>query len=66
MDINRKTAYKVLLRMEQTDAYSNIELNAQLKQEQPDSRVLSGNWFMVLQREDCIWISSCHSWYQEG
>ena len=37
MDINRKTAYKVLLRMEQTDAYSNIELNAQLKQEQPDS-----------------------------
>ncbi|NLD11595.1 MAG: 16S rRNA (cytosine(967)-C(5))-methyltransferase RsmB, partial [Clostridiales bacterium] len=37
MDINRKTAYKVLLRMEQTEAYSNIELNAQLKQEQPDS-----------------------------
>lgn len=37
MDINRKTAYQTLLNTEKNKAYSNIELNKQIQQEQPDS-----------------------------
>lgn len=37
MDINRLVAYKVLLRMEEHDTYSNIELNNQIKRLKPDS-----------------------------
>lgn len=37
MDINRKTAYNTLLEMETNQAYSNIELNKQIGELQPDS-----------------------------
>lgn len=36
-DINRKTAYQTLLEIEKHEAYSNIELNHQMKQNQPDN-----------------------------
>lgn len=37
MDINRKTAYNTLLEMEKNQAYSNLELNKQIQEEEPDS-----------------------------
>ncbi|MDD6299275.1 16S rRNA (cytosine(967)-C(5))-methyltransferase RsmB [Hornefia butyriciproducens] len=37
MDINRKTAYYTLLRMEKNTSYSNIELNNQIRTMKPDS-----------------------------
>jgi 16S rRNA (cytosine967-C5)-methyltransferase len=37
MDTNRKTAYNTLVRMEKDSAYSNIELNVQIKRHNPDS-----------------------------
>lgn len=36
-DLNRKTAYQTLLKIEKNAAYSNIELNHQIKQLQPDN-----------------------------
>lgn len=37
MDLNRKTAYQVLLAIEKEGAYSNLELNNQIKINNPDS-----------------------------
>lgn len=37
MDINRKTAYTVLLKTEKEQAYSNLELNRQIKLLKPDN-----------------------------
>ena len=37
MDINRKTAYNVLFDVEKNGAYSNIELNRQIRLLNPDS-----------------------------
>lgn len=37
MDINRKTAYAVLLNIEKEQAYSNLELNRQIQLLKPDS-----------------------------
>ncbi|MDD4377387.1 MAG: 16S rRNA (cytosine(967)-C(5))-methyltransferase RsmB [Eubacteriales bacterium] len=37
MDLNRKTAYDTLLEIEKNEAYSNIELNKQIKLSSPDS-----------------------------
>ena len=37
MDNNRKTAYRVLLAMEEKGAYSNLELNSRIEKDQPDS-----------------------------
>lgn len=37
MDLNRKTAYQVLLSIEKEGAYSNIALNYQIKENNPDS-----------------------------
>lgn len=36
-DLNRKTAYQTLLEIEKNEAYSNIELNHQMKQLKPDN-----------------------------
>ena len=36
-DLNRKTAYQTLLEIEKNEAYSNIELNHQIKQLKPDN-----------------------------
>ncbi len=36
MDINRKTAYLTLLKIETEEAYSNIELNHQIRKNRPD------------------------------
>ena len=36
-DLNRKTAYQTLLEIEKQAAYSNIELNHQIRQMQPDN-----------------------------
>lgn len=38
MDKNRLAAYKVLLRMEENDTYSNIELNNQIHRIRPESQ----------------------------
>ena len=37
MDKNRKTAYSTLLEIERNQAFSNIELNRQIKEQEPDS-----------------------------
>ena len=37
MDVNRKTAYLTLLEMEKNQAYSNLELNRRIQEEQPES-----------------------------
>ena len=37
MDINRKTAYTVLLKTEKEQAYSNLELNRQIQLLKPDN-----------------------------
>jgi len=37
MDTNRKTAYNTLVRMEKDSAYSNIEINVQIRRHEPDS-----------------------------
>jgi len=36
-DLNRKTAYQTLLEIEKNEAYSNIELNHQIRQLKPDN-----------------------------
>ena len=40
MDINRKTAFNTLLKIEKNNAYSNLELNSQINKEKPDSPAL--------------------------
>ena len=37
MDINRKTAYEVLLDVEKNQAYSNLSLNNFIEKNKPDS-----------------------------
>ena len=37
MDSNRKTAYLTLLSIEKNDAFSNLELNQQIRESHPDS-----------------------------
>ena len=40
MDINRKTAFNTLMRIEKDGAYSNLELNSQINRDKPDSPAL--------------------------
>jgi ribosomal RNA small subunit methyltransferase RsmB len=40
MDINRKTAFNTLMRIEKDGAYSNLELNSQINRDRPDSPAL--------------------------